>query len=217
MNDLRRTHDHDEIDLLLPWYVNETLDQAEHNGVAQHVATCTECQDNVALLTDVQAAVVRNKATPIVPQPRVDELLESISGDKSKRRPDRQQLMLVSAAAAVTLLLIATLVVTNPDDRSGSPQEFETATSTLDGSTMDYVLSIRFESGTSPTDRDRVLQDIGARDVSGGIDEGSYRVIVQLSAASLEELDRYTGDLQSLPEVSSVSVVALQLPMKADQ
>ncbi len=82
---------------------------------------------------------------------------------------------------------------------------------------MDYVLSIQFESGTSPTDRDRVLQDIGARDVSGGSNEGSYRVIVQLSAASLEELDRYTGDLESLSEIRSVSVIALQLPVKPQQ
>jgi len=82
---------------------------------------------------------------------------------------------------------------------------------------MDYVLSIQFESGTTPTDRDRVLQDIGARDVSGASEEGSYRVIVQLSTTSLEELDRYTGDLESLPEVISVSVVALQLPMKVEQ
>ena len=92
---------------------------------------------------------------------------------------------------------------------------FETATSSQDSALMDYVLSIQFESGTSPADRDRILQDIGARDVSGGSDEGSYRVIVQLSAASLEELDSYTGDLESLSEVRSVAVVALQLPLRS--
>jgi hypothetical protein len=82
---------------------------------------------------------------------------------------------------------------------------------------MDYVLSIQFESGTSSTDRNRVLQDIGARDISGGHDEGSYRVIVKLSAASLSELDSYAGELESLSEISSVSVVALQLPVSPEQ
>ena len=216
MTDNTQMHDHDEIDLLLPWYVNETLDQAEHERVAIHVATCNECQENVSLLADVQAAVLRNEATPLVPQPRVNELLESISTDNQLRPSDRSQSTIYFAAAAATLLLIATLIITNPDDPAGVAQKFETATTTQNGASMDYVLSIQFEPATTSTDRERVLQDIGARDVSGGIDEGSYRVIVQLSASSLEQLDRYTGDLESLPEVTSVSVVALQLPMKAE-
>lgn len=217
MNDMSQTLDHDEIDLLLPWYVNDTLGSAEHDRVADHVASCTECQESVALLTDVRAAVVRNKATPIVPQPRVNELLDSINAGKATRHPDLRQYRSYLAAAVGTLLLIATLIVTNPDNRSITSLEFETATSTQEGSSMDYVLRIQFESGTSQTERNQVLQDIGARDVSGSIDEGSYRVIVELPAASLEELDRYTGNLESLPEVSSVSVVALQLPMNAEQ
>lgn len=215
MTDNRQTHDHDEIDLLLPWYVNDTLDPAEHERVADHAATCKECQENVSLLADVQAAVVRNEATPLVPQPRVNELLESINTDNRLRQSNQSQSTIYFAAAAATLLLISTLILTNPEDTAGVAQEFETATTIQNGASMDYVLSIQFESGTTLTDRDRVLQDIGARDVSGGVDEGSYRVIVQLSTTSLEELDSYTGDLESLPEVTSVSVVALQLPMKA--
>jgi hypothetical protein len=216
MNEMSQTQHHDEVDLLLPWYVNDTLDPAEHDRVANHVAACAECQESVALLTDVQAAVVRNKATPIVPQPRVDELLDSIDSNRSPSLPDRQQLMSFMAAAAVTLLLVATLVITNPDDNTDTAQVYETATSTQDGASMDYVLRIQFTSGISQKERDQVLQDIGARDISGSIDEGSYRVIVHLPAASLEELDGYTGSLESLPEVSSVSVVALQLPVNKE-
>ncbi len=217
MSDIRQLHEHDEIDLLLPWYVNDTLEPAEHDRVSKHVATCAECRDNVSLLAEIQAAVVRNKATPIVPQPRIDELLDWISTGNPLRHLDRQQSRTFFAAAAVTLLLIATLILSNQEDRSAIPQRFETATSSQDSASMDYVLTIQFESGTSPADRDRVLQDIGARDVSGGSNEGSYRVIVQLSAASLEELDSYTDDLKSLSEVRSVAVVALQLPVRPQQ
>ncbi len=215
MTDNRQLHNHDEIDLLLPWYVNNTLEPAEHDRVTRHVTTCSECRENVSLLTEIQTAVVRNKATPIVPQPRIDELLDSISTSNPLRRIDRRQSKIFFAAAAVTLLLIATLILSNQEDRSGVPRRFETATSSQDSASMDYVLTIQFESGTSPVDRDRILQDIGARDVSGGSDEGSYRVIVQLSAASLEELDSYTGDLESLSEVRFVAVVALQLPVRS--
>ena len=217
MSDDRQLCDHDAIDLLLPWYVNDTLNPDEHERVSKHVATCAECRENVSLLAKVRAAVVRTKATPIVPQPRIDELLDSISTGNPLRHLDRQQSKILFAAAAVTLLLIATLILSNQEDRSGILQRFETATSSQDSPSMEYVLTIQFESGTSLAGRDRVLQDIGARDVSGGSDEGSYRIIVQLSAASLEELDRYTGDLESLSEVSSVSVVALQLPMRTER
>ena len=213
MTDNRQLHDHDAIDLLLPWYVNDTLEPAEHDRISIHVAICAECRENVSLLAEVQSAVVRNEATPIVPQPRVDALLESISAGNPSYHRDRQQWKTFLAAAAVTLLLIATLIFSNQEDRSESPQRFETATSSQAGASMDYVLTIQFESGTSLAERERVLQDIGARDISGGSIEGSFRVIVQLSAASLEELDRYTGDLESLSEINSVVVVALQLPM----
>ena len=67
MSDNKQLHDHDEIDLLLPWYVNDTLEPAEHDRVARHVAICAECQESVSLLAEIQTAVVRNKATPIVP------------------------------------------------------------------------------------------------------------------------------------------------------
>ncbi len=214
MSDNRQLHDHEEINLLLPWYVNDTLEPAEHDRVTRHVNACAECRESVSLLAEIQAAVVRNKATPIVPQPRIDELLDSINTSNPLRNLDRRQSKIFFAAAAVTLLLIAALILSNQEDRSGIPQQFETATSSQDSASMDYVLTIQFESGTSPVDRDRILQDIGARDVSGGSDEGSYRVIVQLSAASLEELDSYTGDLESLSEVRSVAVVALQLPVR---
>ena len=217
MTENTQLHDHDAIDLLLPWYVNDTLNPDEHDRVSKHVATCAECRENTSLLAEFKAAVVRNKATPIVPHPRVDELLESISTGNPLHHLDRQQSRTFFAAAAVTLLLIATLILSNQEDRSRIPQRFETATSSQVGASMDYILTIQFESGTFPADRDRVLQDIGARDVSGGSIEGSFRVIVQLSAASLEELDRYTGDLESLSEVKSVAVVALQLPVRPQQ
>jgi len=208
---------HDEINLLLPWYVNESLGPIEHDRVTKHMAGCTACQENAALLVAVQAAVVRNKATPIVPQPPVNQLLDMISAKSPIANTGWQQSKTAFTAAVVTLVLIATLILTNQDDRTEVPQLFETATSDLDGASMDYVLRLQFESGTSAADRDRVLQDIEARDVSGGAAEGSYRVIVRLSAASLEELGRYTDGLESLTEVRSVSVVALQLPVQSGQ
>lgn len=217
MNDLKHKQVHEEIDLLLPWYVNETLDPVEHERVAKHVESCPDCKASVALLSEVQAAVARDKATPIVPRPRVNDLLDSVNTRASVRRLDKWQATNYLVAAALTVVLVATLLIGVPDRPADVPGEYETATTSQGATSMDYVLRIQFDSRTSESERNRLLQDIGARDVSGGSAEGSYRVIVQLSAASLDELDRYTDSLESLPEVASVDVVALQLPMRPDQ
>ena len=209
--------DHVEIDLLLPWYVNDTLEPAEHDRVAAHITTCATCQENVSLLSGIQSAVVRNKATPIVPQPQVDDFLNTIdAGTPSHQRNWRQPRSMIAAAVAALLLMTA-VILSNRDDLTATPQIFETATSMQQAAAMDYVLSIQFEPGTLAAERARVLQDIQARDISGGIDEGAYRVIVQLPAASLEELERHTSVLESMPEIRSVNVVALQLPVSPRQ
>lgn len=211
-----QNQDHQEIDLLLPWYVNDTLDPLEHDRVSAHVATCTSCRESVSLLMDVQAAVARNKATPIIPEPRVTALLDAIAvRDTVRHRYANARIFL--AAAGITALLIATLVLTNTSKAPHVPNTFETATSNLDSAAMDYVLSIRFESGSSRADQELVLQDINARDISGGSEIGAFRVIVQLPAASLEELEHYTENLEALPVVKSVDVVALQIPMRTKQ
>ncbi|MCI0516630.1 MAG: hypothetical protein L0Y45_02235, partial [Woeseiaceae bacterium] len=80
------TQDHDDIELLLPWYVNESLDTRDHGRVAGHISVCAECRQSVALLTEVQDAVLRNKSTPIVPRPRINDLVDAIESRESYRR-----------------------------------------------------------------------------------------------------------------------------------
>ncbi len=57
MNQSQPTVDHEELESLLPWYVNETLDEAEQNRVRRHVEQCTTCRDNVDMLLEVRRTV----------------------------------------------------------------------------------------------------------------------------------------------------------------
>ena len=68
-----QSKDHEAIELLLPWYVNETLSATEHELVADHVASCAECQQHVTLLRTMQSSVTKSAATPIVPEPPVQQ------------------------------------------------------------------------------------------------------------------------------------------------
>jgi len=48
---------HSETERLLPWYVNQTLDDAEQARVDRHLAQCVQCQREVEFLRGVQSVV----------------------------------------------------------------------------------------------------------------------------------------------------------------
>jgi hypothetical protein len=209
--------DHESIDGLLPWFVNNTLSPAEYERVRHHLDDCEECRANVGLLSVVQSTVRRATTTPLVPPPRTGRLLEAIDA-LSQDRKRRRWVGATAAVAAVGFALLAGVLLI-PARRIGdaSPARFETATSTARQAGMDYVLVVQFEPGSLAADRDRVLRELDARDISRGEAEGSYRVTVSLAATSLAELERFTRDVEALPDVRSASVVALQLPVQSPQ
>lgn len=209
--------EHDRVDALLPWYVNDTLDADERSAVQRHVATCDQCRESVAMLVQVQTELGKHAATPIVPEPRVDEFLESL--DRRRSRSPRYRPRWTRWAAAASVGLLALLSAAYLAGRSGVPGFaviYQTVTSSPTSASMDYVLALRFEPGTSEIDREKVFRDIGARDVTAAKENGEYRVIVQWDAATLEDVQEYTEGVTSMPGVLSVEIMAIQLPVRKD-
>ena len=209
--------DHRLIDRLLPWYVNNTLDAAEHRRVRRHLDTCAACQANVSLLSTVQSTVRHETATPMVPPPRTERLLEAIDGLDRKKARLRPLTITAVAASLGAALVVVTLLLPHREQAAMGPVRYETTTSPAGGMSMDYVLDVRFEPGVSPAAQERLLAGLEAKDIDRIGTDGMYRITVNLPAASLEELERYTRDLESLSEVRTVSAVAVQLPMKRRQ
>jgi len=213
MNDQIKKYGHDDVDLLLPWYVNRTLDSVEHEDVRSHITTCARCQENVSLLEKVQAGVQHDSATPIV-QSRFDDLLEEIEADSGERGHRSWLPALAMAASIAALVIAATLALSNKGPGVDGATRFETATSSEQTARLDYVLTIQFEGGVALSERERILQEIDAVDIATGSEEDTFRVIIRLPATSLEDLERYTQEIAARSEIKSVSVVALQLPMR---
>jgi hypothetical protein len=212
-----QTDDHELIDRLLPWVVNNTLEPGEHDRVRRHLAGCEACRANVSLLSVVRSTVRHATATPMVPPPRTDRLLETIDGsDNGSKRPRPLTIAILAASLAAALAVVA-LLLPDREDTVTQPARYETATSTARQASMDYVLNVRFEPGTPLAVQGRVLRGLEARDISQGETDSMYRVTVNLPAASFEELEQYVSDMESLPQIKSVSVVALQLPVKRQQ
>ena len=213
--EMMRSTEHESMDLLLPWFVNRTLEPHEHERVRRHLDACEECRDAVSLLSTVESTLRHPTATPMVPPPRTDRLLQAVdrAGGRGRRRP----LTFALAASLAAVVLAAALLLPDRERSQTGPVRYETATSTAPAAPMDYVLDLRFELDTPVAARERVLRDLDARDVSASEPGGAYRITVRLPAASLEELEGYVRELEALPGVASAKVVALQLPVTRPQ
>ena len=61
--------EHREIDLLLPWYVNGSLEEPERDRVRLHIQGCQLCQQEVPLLRLIQAEVASERQGEPEPAP----------------------------------------------------------------------------------------------------------------------------------------------------
>ena len=210
-----RDSDHELAGPLLPWFVNGTLARDEHEMVERHAAGCNECKGNIALLARVRNVIGAAKATPMVPQPRPDILMDAIDAQQAQR--GARWAGWVAAASIAALILMSAIFMLARDRAPEWPLHFETATSNTDPLPMNYVLSVRFDDGATSLDHEQVLKSIGARQISATDDPSVYRVVVALPATSLEDLERYTQRMESLPAVRAVKAVALQIPVSRPQ
>jgi hypothetical protein len=215
MIEQRRPTRHEQVSLLLPWFVNDTLATAEHELVRRHLANCRECRNDVALLSSVQSAVAKSSPTPIVPGPDAAILLDALDrNESSKPAPGRRSVLAASLAVAF-VIIVAVWSLQHQTELTTT--RFHTATSVTEAAAMDYVLNVTFTAGTDAMKRDQVLRDIGAKDIIPADEDGTYRITVKLRISSLEELDRYTREMEALPQMQSIEVVAMQLPLEAPQ
>lgn len=208
------SNEHEQANLLLPWFVNKTLDGTEMELVRRHISVCKDCQEDVSLLASVQSSMAKSSPSPILPAADSASLLASLDKwekQSSVRVNSRRRIPYVAAlAAGFAAIAITFTLMQQPED---PVTRFETATSGNEAAAMDYVLTISFVDSAEPLDQERVLSDISARDISADRQDGVYRVTVNLRIGTVEDLERYTDDLESLPPVKSVEVVAMQLPL----
>ena len=143
---------HDAICELLPWYVNETLDDSDRRRVAAHLSACKDGRDDVAALAAVQRALRSDGVEAIVPKTDPRALLAGVSRDGSApRRRSRLVLPLVAAAAGIAATAIAFYALHRP--AAPENQLFQTATSAADSSRADYILKVDFSESVWTTRR----------------------------------------------------------------
>ncbi len=204
---------HQDIRELLPWYVNGTLDESEHNDVDAHVAGCERCSSDVEVLQKTRQGVLARGVEPIVPATTAADIISAGIGTATEPRRFSRGLAALSAAASIVAvgILIAQYFENGVD---AGNQIFETATSGEAGSSIDYILQIRFEVSVSDDRRLEVVRSLQGTTAWSVDDSGVYVVQMQLPGASLVVLEDIERKVRLLSEVQTARFVALQVPVR---
>ena len=208
---------HDELNAMLPWYLNGTLSDTDSKRVEAHLVDCTECRNERSNCDAMRAAVQTGELAPFIPTTCADDILSMDTAaqndvNSSPLSPLRQPW---AVAAAATLVAIAMLSSSNPgQEGSISGSFYHTATATGTTQSVDYVLQMQFLAVVSDSDRDRVIQDLEGV-AKWAVDEhGVYEVHLQLTEPSLASLEAYEKQIRSLYGVKSAEFIAMQLPVR---
>jgi anti-sigma factor RsiW len=190
---------HEDIELLIPWYVNGTLNEAEMDRVNGHLAGCPQCA------ADLQREVTVAQALRTAPAG-----LEGLTLDRggwqtlaARLPPPARRIRRTlprTALVSLVLLLAAGAVVVGHQLRAPIYQTM-TAPGPYDGPLVQVV----FDPSTPERVIRSVILDVGGTLVAGPTAIGVYRV----GLPDASDGDALVGRLRRLP---SVRWVALETP-----
>ncbi|MDX1500764.1 MAG: zf-HC2 domain-containing protein [Thermoanaerobaculia bacterium] len=180
---------HDACHELLPWLVNDTLDDAERAGVEAHLEVCERCARERAELESV-AAIVREDA-----RNETAGDLETVRARTSRERPlphaaARSLRWAVAAQAAVIVALLAAFLW--PAAQAELPA-FRTLSDPAAVAPVAPALRVVFDPDASVGEVTELLAAAGAEIVSGPNRAGAFAVRPSDPGARLSELAERLG------------------------
>jgi len=210
-----KTPDVHEIVLLLPWYLNGKLAEAERIEVERHLSNCPECRRELESLSAVRTQTREMLAAVPGPSDRVRQAVM----DQIRRSPAAAPGPLERLAGAFAILFrpqwapaLAVLLIVGqfgalawlaqgpgthavtPETRPGGLQPRG-----VPGSTAGQPLRLRILFGPAATVRDvaGAIHDLGGRVVDGPTPEGAF--IIELQTASPQETSSRLRALRERP------------------
>jgi anti-sigma factor RsiW len=169
---------HDEARELLPWLVNDSLAEAEHDRVREHATNCVICRQELVELDRLRESVARTAKPAAMPAPdmrrinaRIDALVEK--EHRGQRLLEALAEFLsspwrVSFAPQTLLLVVLITVLLRP---APDPVEFTTLTTPEALPSGDYV-RIVFDPDLEASDVAAILESAGLAIVSGPSERG---------------------------------------------
>ncbi|HEX3912649.1 MAG TPA: zf-HC2 domain-containing protein [Steroidobacteraceae bacterium] len=89
-----KSAEHQEVSALIPWYVNETIDEAERQRVENHVAVCAECRADLSVQQRIFEGIDAEPALdymPVASLKRLQTRLDALQSAPALAPPPEQQ------------------------------------------------------------------------------------------------------------------------------
>jgi Putative zinc-finger len=185
---------HQEISLLLPWYVNASLDDQDRLKVDSHLAECAICRDDLRLEQRVYQGVADDAGIEYMPAVSLKKLQSKLDGTK----PEAEEVMAPGAAPgavpragfkrrslpwqglmAASIAVLAVAVSLLAADRwmhariRGAAPEFYTVTNPV-VRPQDEVIRAVFAPNITLVELQGVLDEAQLRIVAGPTEAGVY-------------------------------------------
>ena len=178
---------HKVVDVLLPWFVNGTLESEERALVQQHLGQCERCRREVEWLQDLQAACAAAAApgaSPAVHHLR-QRLMERATAPgvvgrlRACWRRAQPWSRAVIAAQFAAILVLASLVVIGSNELTAPYRTLGAADS---AARSPASLVVVFDPATTELDLRRMLRAVDARIVDGPTQANAYLLDVPPNA-----------------------------------
>jgi anti-sigma-K factor RskA len=111
---IENSAEHHELSALLPWYVNETLEERDRGRVEAHVGVCASCRDDLDAQQRIYAAIKAEPAVDYMPmaslkrlQARLDVQAETVPTLASPEQPTHRMPWRGWMAASIAVMAVA--------------------------------------------------------------------------------------------------------------
>lgn len=200
-----RPLDHEEANLLLPWYVNGSLSDDEAQRIRRHLYICIACRRELVNLQKLSESVLSTHANDLVPEVSFANLMKQLKSCPGFPNPQPeargtvrspiagrlkstiQRISLAPAVTAVAVLIILLLVPVMLRENAVSPIPDLAPFRTLAAKDSHYDgglgrIRVVFSDETDERLRIRLVTSVGGEIVDGPSANGVYVVRVPLSS-----------------------------------
>jgi Putative zinc-finger len=186
MTNNRRTEiEHHEISALIPWYVNETIEERDRQRVDAHVNVCVPCRDDLAVQQRLCEAIEAQPALDYMPvaslkllHARLDAMQAGAASSPppaaqpTNAMPWRGWMAASIAVMAVAVALLAADRWVQFESRESQPR-YQTVTNSLPRPPGEVIRAV-FSPSITLVELQTILDEAQLRIVSGPTEAGVY-------------------------------------------